>query len=91
MSIKKILFISFLAAIFGCTQKSDSTKQAHTNDKGQAVYEDKPFVQDFSVKYYFSNEQTTNEFCSISADRDNHIFVLTDNGILVPDNGSHYR
>jgi hypothetical protein len=77
-----ILFI--LTAIFSCSSPADIS----LNGKGQPVYTDEPYLQDYSVQYYLSDDQPDKMLFNVSADRNNHINILSDKGILVPDNGS---
>lgn len=88
MTSKKLLIILALALTFGCSKKTNNSIVAPTNEKGQPVYQDKPYIQEYSVKYYLSEEQPEKQLFAISADRDNHIYILSENGVLVPDNGS---
>ena len=62
MTLKKLLFVTALAAIFACSQKTNNTNIPATNEMGQPVYHDKPFIQPFSVKYYLSPDQPENNF-----------------------------
>ena len=54
----------------------------------QSVYSDVPFSQDYSVRYYLTKEQQPLKLFAISANRDGQIRILSDRGVLVPDNGS---
>ncbi|WP_338868809.1 hypothetical protein WBJ53_18485 [Spirosoma sp. SC4-14] len=46
----------------------------------QAVYQDKPFQQDYSIKYYFDKSGTN--LSSVAADRNGTIQVLSSDGLL---------
>ena len=53
----------------------------------RAVYQDVPYLQDYSVKYYkepFGDVSLK----AVSCNRDGQIRILSDSGIIVPDNGS---
>ncbi len=86
-AIRIILFLLFLVALTGCSSQPDSDRGIF-NKIGQPVHVDKPFVQDYSIKFYLSEEQLEKELLAISSDRNNHIHILSEKGILVPDNGS---
>ena len=51
----------------------------------QAFIEDKPFVQDYSIKYYFHQPGVSLE--KVAADRNNKIQVLSSKGLLHPHAG----
>jgi hypothetical protein len=70
-----LYFIAALMLLFSCS-KSTVT---------QPVYEDKPFLQDYSIKYY--NDQTGRTLGAIAADRNNVIKILSSNGLYQPYNG----
>lgn len=50
----------------------------------QPVHEDVPFIQDYSVKYYFGDDSKPSKAFS---DRNGNIRVLTSKGIVIPNNG----
>jgi len=79
--------IAFIAAA-GCLRKSTHTSEVHFSAKGQTVYQDTSYIQNFSVRYYPTKEKKDLKFLSISANRDGQIRILSNNGILVPDNGN---
>lgn len=82
-----ILFLIFSIVFAACSSQSDSVVE-NVNKRGQPVHLDKPFLQDYSIKFYLSTEQPDKELRAVSSDRNNHIHILSDKGILVPDNGS---
>ncbi|UFH53494.1 hypothetical protein [Spirosoma sp. KNUC1025] len=57
----------------------------HFSTLAQAVYQDKPFVQDFSVKYYA--EKPNAGLSTMACDRNGVIQVLSSEGLLHPANG----
>ena len=59
-----------------------------SNDKGQSVYQDVPYPQEKSVKYYYDSAWPASKLVGISANRDGQIRILSDSGVVVPDNGS---
>ena len=81
-----IVFGIFLA-IASCTQKPTPSVTEEVNKKEQSVFIDKPFTQEYSIRYYLSDDQPAKELLGVSADRDWHIHILSDKGLLVPDNG----
>lgn len=85
-AIRVFSCLCVLFAFISCSSQTDPVSDYNT--KGQPVHTDKPYNQDYSIKYYLSDEQPENELFAISADRNNHIHILSEDGILVPDNGS---
>ena len=69
----------------------DHVNLLRVNPFGQPVYQDVPYVQDFSVKYYLPEQFRTATLKAVSADRDGHIRVLTDQGLIVPDHGTMFH
>jgi hypothetical protein len=59
-----------------------------SNKKGQSVYQDVPYPQEKSVKYYYDSAWPSSKLVGISANRDGQIRILSDSGVVVPDNGS---
>jgi len=79
--------LSFLSLV-GCKEKNTVMSVAITNAKGQQVYQDLPYLQDHSVRYYLTKERQTLKLSAISSNRDGQIRILSDSGLFVPDNGS---
>jgi len=79
---------AILLSVVGCKERSTITSGEITNAKGQQVYQDLPYLQDYSVRYYLTKEQQPLKLFAISANRDGKIRILSDRGVLVPDNGS---
>ncbi len=79
-----------LALLFGvrCADHGGKDKETNDHSAGQSLHTDKPFVQEYSVRYYLSSGQNSIQLSAISANRDNQIRILSDKGILVPDQGS---
>ncbi len=88
---RKYLTISIFICAF-CVIKIQSGNAQNFlqkfNAKGQEVYEDKPFLQDYSIRYYLSGDSKATSLKEISINRDNQIRILSNKGIWVPDNGS---
>jgi len=51
----------------------------------QPVYQDKPYLQDFSIKYY--TQSADGQIESAFTDRNGNIRVFSSNGLLIPHNG----
>ncbi len=88
--VVRLLFIvlPFLIAL-GCVRNNRIEKTGLlSNQVSQPVYLDTAFMQEYSVKYYLSKDQEGLKLTGISANRDDQIRILSDQGILVPDNGS---
>ncbi len=75
-----VIFLFALLILFGCSENKKKSNQP--------VYLDKPFLQDFSVKYYF-NENTFSPK-KVRIDRNNNIQILALNKIYKPSNG-HFQ
>lgn len=58
---------------------------AETNHAGQPVYLDKPYWQDYAVKYYA--DSLDGRPVAAAADRNDVVQVLTDKGLFLPFNG----
>ena len=79
----------FVLVFYGCYEKKDSVRADEPfNPSGQPVYRDVPFVQDYSVRYYLPEQFRHATLKAVSSNRDGQIRVLSDQGIIVPDNGS---
>ncbi|MDO9341785.1 MAG: hypothetical protein Q7T72_14855 [Bacteroidales bacterium] len=90
MKRNSVLIFGLLSyfCLVGCKEKSNVASVPITNAKGQQVYQDMPYLQDYSVRYYLKKERHTLKLSSISSNRDGQIRILSDSGLLVPDNGS---
>ncbi len=88
ISISCLYLVILLLSIAGCNTNNSTSSTELTNAKGQPVYQDVPYLQDISTKYYFSPSHKLSNLSAISANRDAQIRVLSDSGVVVPDNGS---
>jgi len=70
---------AFLGAFFLANITLAQTK------KPQPVYQDKPYLQDYSIKYYTQSAEVQLE--SACADRNGNMSVFSSNGLLIPHNG----
>ncbi len=58
------------------------------NKNGQQIYQDIPFIQDFSIKYFFpSDKKGKTELFKVAADRNENIQITSSDGLIFPDNG----
>lgn len=62
------------------------TQSGTTSPKGKPVHYDVPFLQDYSIKYYFSQPGVTLQ--KVAADRNGKIQVLSSGGLLHPHDGA---
>ena len=63
-------FYTFLLLI-GCNEiHTVKPSEAITNAQGQQVYQDTPYLQDYSIKYYITSSHDPIRFSSISLNRD---------------------
>lgn len=83
-----ISFLIFFLLFTDCVSKVTTNSQAQINSKGQQVYQDSVYSQNFSVKYYFTDDQLKRKPSAISCNRDGQIGILLDDKLVVPDNGS---
>lgn len=84
--MKKILIFTLMAALLTCS--SNSTKLSKVNDNGQPVHLDKPYIQDYSIKYYFPENQIAKpKLLAVAADRNTNIQILSSEGLFFPFNG----
>ncbi len=89
MTFSHSLFILVLfVSSFGFKQTFAVEPGDFANKYGQQIYRDQPYIQDFSVRYYLAPAQQTLKLCSLSANRDGQIRILSDSGVVVPDNGA---
>src|SRR6478736_3463344 len=59
-------------------------------EQPKPVYKDIPYVQDYSISYYLTGEHKALLLKDISVNRDGQVRVLSDQGLIVPDNGSQF-
>lgn len=91
MKIKRFTYcfiLSILIFMASCQNQNRLSTGSGTNQKGQEVYADSAYLQNFSIKYYLSPEQSQEKISAISCNRDGQIRVLLGNKLIVPDNGS---
>lgn len=81
-----IALMVFLAA---CSSNTAQHEEVSTTKKlGQQVYQDKPFLQDYSVKYYLPEGQKGKiDLLSVAADRNKNIQIASSEGLLFTYNG----
>ena len=76
----------FLAACSSNTVQKETENK--TNAQDQRVHQDIPFLQDFSIKYYFPETENGNtELYKVAADRNENIQITSSSGLLFPYNG----
>ena len=84
------LVLSFaVLCMIACTEGKSKQLQTGTNDYGQPFYQDKPYLQEFSIKYLADKTQQAS-LVALSTNRDGQVRLLTNRGVLVPDNGSMF-
>ncbi|SHF22893.1 hypothetical protein SAMN05444274_104109 [Mariniphaga anaerophila] len=80
--MKKYFFITTAFLLFSLVFNMN----AMAGDKGKPVYNDAPFLQDYSIKYYFTQPGVSLE--KVAADRNGKIQVLSSKGLLHPHSGA---
>ena len=88
VSILPFLFLAIFISMAGCKLNRSEASVEITNKNGQPIYQDSPYLQPISIKYYFNPSQQLSKLAEISANRDGQIRILSDSGIIVPDNGT---
>jgi hypothetical protein len=79
--VKSIILLITIVVLVGCGTKDKSSKH-------KPVYQDIPYIQDYSVKYVFDNRDIVPQ--KISADRNGVIQVLASNKLYRANNG-HFQ
>lgn len=87
MTIKNLIPFFSILLFVACSQKAEQDPASTTNASGQEVYQDKPFKQKYSIRYYLTEDQENEHLSAIANNRNGHIEILSDKGILVPENG----
>ncbi len=82
-NIKIYIILSTFLALFSCSEKSDKLVV-----QKQPFYQDKPYLQDYAVKYFIEDDNI--ELKKAYTDRNDVIEVLTSKGIYRPNNG-HFQ
>ena len=83
-----LMLFFFFFTIAGCKEKNAALPVNSNNAKGQQIYHDLPCIQEYSIKYCLTENQQNFKLAAISSDRNGQIRILSDGGVLVPDNGS---
>lgn len=88
MKIRLITSITLLIIITACSStKEENQEISKTNKHGQLIYQDKPFIQDYTIKYYLPKGNEDVELHKIAADRNENIQIVSSEGLLYPYNG----
>lgn len=84
-----LLVALFMMLTNSCSVKSVSKEsQVKTNTSGQPVYQDKPFLQDYSIKYFFPQDKKGQVILyKVASDRNHNIQITSSQGLLTPYNG----
>ncbi|HUH47802.1 MAG TPA: hypothetical protein VLZ54_11655 [Arenibacter sp.] len=91
MKVNLFLLSLVMLSFSGCNPKmeNDSTQTADNYQK--QIYEDIPFVQELSIQYPILDGQRTVDLFAVESDRDGNIKVLSDKGMLAPQNGELFN
>ena len=88
-AISNLLCFYLFLLLTGCKEiHTVKPSETITNSKGQQVYQDIPYLQDYSIRYYSTLNHDSMRLSSVSLNRDGQIRILSNKGVLVPDNGS---
>ena len=88
LSFQYLFLASAFLLLAGFKEKDFPSSSDTNNEKGQPIYQDYPYLQNLSIRYYFTPAQLVSGISAISANRDGQIRILSDSGLIVPDNGS---
>jgi len=89
MKCNALFFLLLLNVAANAFQKNDATQQVvKYNKQGQEVYQDKPYTQEYSIRYALTEEKKPTVLTTLSVNRDNQIRIISTHGLLVPDQGS---
>ena len=75
---------------WGCSENEETTANTKVNSEEQAIYQDIPFSQEYAVKFNLSEGQRSVDLLDVVTDRDKHIQILSNHGLLVPENGHQF-
>ena len=87
---KRLLLVTIaLILLMACSSKTNQNESEKiTNKLGQKIYQDKPFIQDYSIKYYFPKDKKgKTELFKVASDRNENIQIASSDGLLFPYNG----
>ena len=76
--IQIVSAILLLTVFFACKNEKKS-------DPDQPVYLDVPFMQEYSIKYYFN--EPANSLLKVASDRNGYIQILSSHGLMRPRDG----
>ena len=79
------LAVLFVAA---CGNHKREQSLPDTNGASQPFYHDHPYLQNYSIKFYTGKSIHPPVLLAVSANRDGQVRILSDDGLLVPDQGS---
>jgi hypothetical protein len=88
--MKKLFPVLVTILLFAaCTSKKQKPiENGLVNDKGQAIYQDAAYLQDYSIKYYFPKDHKANtSLFRVASDRNGNIQIASSDGLLFPYNG----
>lgn len=85
---RHIFLLMAIASLAGCTTKATSPSGSKTNTNDLPVYQDVPYLQEYSIKYYADSQ--TAVLKEISSNRDGIIQILAGHKLLVPENANFY-
>ncbi len=83
-----LVVIFFFFIIAGCKEKNTALTVSPNTANGQQIYHDSSYIQEYSIKYYLTANQQNGKLTAISSNRDGQVKILSDGGVLVPDNGT---
>jgi len=76
--------------IWSCGKNSEIAIATNSNSYGLPIYLDTPYVQEYAVKYNLSENQKAYALKDIISNRNGNIQILSNKGLLVPENGQMF-
>ena len=79
-----LIFLSLVSIANDGAEKGGKKKM---NARGQEIFQDVPYMQEYAVKFLLAGDKVGARLDAVSVNRDGQIRILSDQGILVPENG----
>jgi len=76
-----------ILCFWGCGKKNETALATNSLVNGQPIYLDKPYIQEYAVKYKLTENQKAYALRDILSNRNGNIQILSNKGLLVPENG----
>ena len=81
------ILVIIILCIWGCGKNNETDLATNSIVNGQPIYLDKPYIQEYAVKYELTEDQKAYALKDILSNRNGNIQILSNKGLLVPENG----